>query len=130
MLLIANLLATAKLRASLFRIETWEFGIIDNTGGAKMWGLLSTLVTFAAAGAGFVLTRDFVRRRLRFVDAIQSPAAPFIVAAVVAVLAWPFALLPLVTKTTAAFTAIAAGFGTASGAKAIRRDHLLPARRS
>src|SRR2546422_1859789 len=30
----------------------------------------------AALGGGFVATRNFVRRRLRFVDAVRSPAAP------------------------------------------------------
>jgi len=94
-----------------------------------MFDLLYLAVTVVAAGAGYVLTRDFVARRLRFVDAIQSPLAPFAVAGLVALVAWPLALLPFVTKMTAAVTAIAAGFGTASGAKAIRRQELLPAPR-
>jgi len=94
-----------------------------------MFDLLYIAVTAVAAGGAFFLTRDFITRRLRFVEAIQSPLAPFAVAAVVAVVAWPFALLPLVTKMTAALTAIAAGFGTASGAKAIRRQDLLPTSR-
>ncbi len=86
-------------------------------------------VTVLAAGAGFFLTRDFVARRLRFVDAVRSPLAPFVVAGVVALVAWPFALLPFVTPLTAALTAIGAGLGTASGVKAIRRQDLLPAPR-
>ncbi len=94
-----------------------------------MFDLLYLAVTVVAAGAGYLLTRDFVARRLRFVDAIQSPLAPFAVAGLVALVAWPLALLPFVTKMTAAVTAIAAGFGTASGAKAIRRQELLPAPR-
>jgi len=95
-----------------------------------MLELISLAVTVVAVGGGYFLTRDFVHRRLRFVDAIQSPLAPFAVAAIVALIAWPFALLPFVTKLTAATTAIAAGFGTASGAKAIRRaDPLLTAGR-
>jgi hypothetical protein len=48
---------------------------------------------------------------------------------VITVVAWPFALLPLVTKTTAALTAIAAGFGASSGAKAVKRMDLLPSGR-
>lgn len=94
-----------------------------------MFDLIYLAVTVVAAGAGYLITRDFVARRLRFVDAIQSPLAPFAVAGVVALVAWPFALLPFVTKLTAAVTAIAAGMGTASGAKAIRRMDLLPAPR-
>lgn len=94
-----------------------------------MFGLLYLAVTVVAVGAGYMLTRDFVRRRLRFVDVVQAPWWPFAVAGVVALVAWPFALLPIVTKTTAALTAIAAGFGAASGAKEIRRTELLPAGR-
>lgn len=94
-----------------------------------MFELLSLVITVVAMGGGYLLTRDFVRRRLRFVDAVQAPWLPFAVAAVVAVVAWPFALLPIVTKMTAALTAIAAGFGASSGAKDIKRMDLLPAGR-
>lgn len=91
--------------------------------------MLGLIITIAAAAGGFILTRDFVARRLRFVEAIQSPLAPFAVAGVVALVAWPFAILPFVTQMTAAATAIAAGFGASSGAKAIRRQDMLPAPR-
>lgn len=94
-----------------------------------MFELLSVVITVVAMGGGYLMTRDFVRRRLRFVDAVQAPWWPFAVAALVAVVAWPFALLPLVTKTTAALTAIAAGFGASSGAKDVKRMDLLPAGR-
>lgn len=94
-----------------------------------MFGVLSLVITVVAMGGGYLMTRDFVRRRLRFVDAVQAPWWPFAVAAVVAVVAWPFALLPLVTKTTAALTAIAAGLGASSGAKDVKRMDLLPAGR-
>lgn len=91
--------------------------------------MLGLIITIAAAVGGFIVTRDFVARRLRFVEAIQSPLAPFAVAGVVALVAWPFAILPFVTQMTAAATAIAAGFGASSGAKAIRRQDMLPAPR-
>ncbi|HUG27791.1 MAG TPA: hypothetical protein VMK53_05775 [Gemmatimonadales bacterium] len=94
-----------------------------------MFELLTLGITVAAMVASYMLTRDFVRRRLRFVDAVQAPWLPFAVAAVVAVVAWPFALLPLVTTTTAALTAIAAGFGASSGAKDVKRMDLLPSGR-
>lgn len=94
-----------------------------------MFDLFYLAVTVVAAGAGYFLTRDFVARRLRFVDAVRSPLAPFVVAGVVALVVWPFALLPFVTPITAALTAICAGLGTASGVKAIRRQDLLPAPR-
>ena len=67
-------------------------------------GLLYLIVSIAAAMGGFYIARTFVRRRLRFVDAVYSPAA----------------LLPLVTGATAAVFGIGAGLGTASGVKALR----------
>src|SRR5256885_10781487 len=36
--------------------------------------VLGLLIGAAALGGGFVATRNFVRRRLRFVDAVRSPA--------------------------------------------------------
>ncbi len=74
----------------------------------------------AAGLAGFVLARGFVRRRLRFVDAVYSPRAPWIAGALAALAAWPVSLLPFVTTTTTTVFGIGAGFGTASGVKALR----------
>jgi hypothetical protein len=86
-----------------------------------MFGTLSLLVTVAAVVSGFLLARNFVRRRLRFVDGIRSPAAPWIAGLAAAVVAWPAALLPLVTTVTTTLFGVAAGFGTASGVKALKR---------
>jgi hypothetical protein len=86
-----------------------------------MFGMLSLLVTVAAVVGGFLLARNVVRRRLRFVDGIRSPAAPWIAGLAAAVVAWPAALLPLVTTVTTTLFGIAAGFGTASGVKALNR---------
>jgi len=84
-------------------------------------GLIALLVTVAAAVGGFAIARRFVRRRLRFVDGVYSPAAPYVAGLVAALLAWPVALLPIVTGVTAAIFGIGAGMGTASGVKALRR---------
>jgi hypothetical protein len=78
------------------------------------------LITIAAGIAGFILARNFVRRRLRFVDAIHSPFAPIVAGCVAALLAWPAVLLPLVTLGTALVFGIGTGLGTASGARALR----------
>jgi hypothetical protein len=86
-----------------------------------MFGWLSLALTVAAAIAGFVLARNFVRRRLRFVDGIRSPAAPWIAGLGAALLAWPAAILPLVTTVTTTIFGIATGLGTASGVKALKR---------
>lgn len=82
--------------------------------------MLPLLITLAAGLAGFILARSFVRRRLRFVDAVHSPFAPFIAGCVAALLASPAVLLPLVTLSTAFAFGIGTGLGTASGARAIR----------
>jgi hypothetical protein len=87
--------------------------------------MLQIIITLAAGVLGFVIARGFVRRRLRFVDAVQSPMAPFVAGSVAAVVAWPAVLLPLITLPTALLFGIGTGFGTASGARALRQqgDH-------
>ena len=81
----------------------------------------SAVITVIAGLTGFLMTRRFVARRLRFVDAIYSPAAPFIIAALAMLIAWPVSALPLVTATASALFGIGAGLGTISGVKALRR---------
>jgi hypothetical protein len=78
------------------------------------------LIALAAGIAGFILARRFVRRRLRFVDAIHSPFAPLIAGCLAAAIAYPAVLLPMVTLTTAVLFGIGTGLGTASGARDIR----------
>ena len=81
-----------------------------------------TIAITAIAGIfGFVIARRFVARRLRFVDAIYNPAAPFFIAALAMLVSWPVSILPLVSATASAFFGIGAGLGTASGVKALRR---------
>jgi hypothetical protein len=85
--------------------------------------IIGLLVGAAALGAGFVFTRGFVRRRLRYVDAIQKPAAPWIAGAVAAAVALPVTALPLITWGTA----IAFGVGVAGGVASGRKEPgLLP----
>ena len=82
--------------------------------------MIELLITAAALGAGYHYTRRFVKERLRFVDAVQKPAAPIVAGAVTALIAAPVvALLPLV----GAGTAVAAGVGVAVGVASGRRDH-------
>ena len=84
--------------------------------------MLPLLITIAAGMAGFILARSFVRRRLRFVDAIHSPVAPLVSGVLATLVAWPAVLLPLVTLTTAVVFGIGTAIGTASGARALRDD--------
>jgi hypothetical protein len=82
--------------------------------------MLELLLTITAGAIGFILTRNFVRGRLRFVDAVHSPWAPFITGLIAGMLAWPAALFPFFSIVTAVAFGIGTGMGTASGARAIR----------
>jgi hypothetical protein len=93
-----------------------------------MYTTLALLLTAAAGFGGYLLARNFVRRRLRFVDAVQSPWAPWIAGAVAAVLFSPLTLLPWLGTATAAVFGLGIGIGTASGARAIRRGELVSRR--
>jgi hypothetical protein len=86
--------------------------------------MLPLLITLTAGAISFILTRNFVRRRLRFVDAVHSPFAPLITGMLAALVAWPAVLLPMVSLTTAIVFGIGAGLGEASGARALRRHEV------
>jgi hypothetical protein len=83
--------------------------------------MIPLLITLAAGIGGYLLARSFVRSRLRFVDAIYSPFAPFLAGVLAAIVAWPLALLPLLHATTAVVFGIGVGTGTAAGARALKR---------
>ena len=80
--------------------------------------LIGLAVTAAALVGGFVIARDFVRRRLRYVDAIQRPSAPLIAGVAAAAVALPIALLPVVTIGTAVALGVGVAGGVASGRNA------------
>jgi len=85
--------------------------------------VLPTLIVSAAAlGGGFAWTKQFVRRRLRFVDAVHTRAAPWVAGIGVAIIASPAAALPIITLGTAA----ALGIGVGLGVRSAQRDRLLP----
>ncbi len=80
--------------------------------------LIGLAVTAAALVGGFVIARDFVRRRLRYVDAVQRPSAPLIAGVAAAAVALPVALLPVVTIGTAVALGVGVAGGVASGRNA------------
>jgi len=84
--------------------------------------MLQLLFTVSAGLAGYLMARGFVRNRLRFVDAIHSGWAPPVAGVVAFALAWPLSLLPLVSVAPAIMFGIGTGFGTASGARIVRRS--------
>ena len=81
--------------------------------------MIGLLLGITALLGGFVVSRRFVRRRLRFVDAVQNPVAPIIAGVVAGAVFLPVTILPLVTVLTAAAFGIGVGTGVASGRKAL-----------
>jgi hypothetical protein len=80
------------------------------------------LVIAAGAGiGGFIKTRAFVKRRLRYVESVQKGTAPVIAGTVAAIVAAPIvALLPIVGAPAAVLLGLGVGAGTHAGAKDIR----------
>jgi hypothetical protein len=87
-----------------------------------MFFLLSFLVGTVLAMVGYAQARNFVTRRLRYVDAVHTAIAPFIAGVGAALLALPIvALIPYVGAGTALSFGIAVGAGVAAGSRDVRR---------
>ena len=78
--------------------------------------LLGLLISLAVAAVGYSKSRSFVNERLRYVDAVNHPLAPFmagigafLVGALVA------AFLPIVGVGTALTFGLAVGMGVSAG---------------
>lgn len=92
--------------------------------------LLMTMIGVAATtivtAAGYLKSRQFVRDRLRYVDAAQSPIAPVVAGVGATVIAGVIvAFLPVVGIGTALLFGAGVGLGTAAGARDVRGN--LPA---
>lgn len=83
--------------------------------------MIQLLLTVVAGLTGYLIARNFVRNRLRYVDAIHSRWAPLAAGTLAFVLASPLALLPLLSAVPAVVFGIGIALGTASGAKFVRR---------
>lgn len=89
---------------------------------AGLFSLIGLAVTVAGGIFAFGLTREYVRNRLRYVDAVRHPLAPWVAGFVATVILLPIvAILPLVGAGTAILVGGAAGLGTSSGVKALKR---------
>src|SRR5690348_4413214 len=84
-----------------------------------MFVILSFLMSLALVTLAYAQSRNFVMRRLRYVDAVQHALAPFIAGIGAAAVTWPiFALLPLVGLGTALSVGFAVGADVAASARA------------
>lgn len=79
-------------------------------------------VAGAGALAGYVKTRQFVRDRLRFVDAVHRRSAPFVAGGAAAIAAAPVAwVLPVIGGGSAVLFGAAIGWGVVKGRRDIER---------
>jgi len=85
--------------------------------------LLAFALSVAAVIIGFTQAKDFVSRRLRYVDAARSPIAPVVAGIGAALVALPIVwMLPLVGVGTALAFGLSVAMGVAAGNKEIHRS--------
>ena len=83
--------------------------------------MLDIIFAGGAAMGGYVGSRNFVRNRLRYVDAVQGKAVPWVAGTAAAVVAAPVVwILPVVGGGTALLFGAAVAIGVSRGAKAVR----------
>jgi hypothetical protein len=88
-----------------------------------MFELIGLAAAASAAVLGYAKTREFVRNRLRFVEAVHNASAPLKAGGAAALLATPVVIvLPIVGIPTALLFGIAVGAGVRAGSKDIRKQ--------
>ncbi|MBA3671450.1 MAG: hypothetical protein H0W68_05440 [Gemmatimonadaceae bacterium] len=86
-----------------------------------MFLILGFIASTLAAMLAYTLSRNFVTRRLRYVDAVQSALAPWAAGLAAATISLPLvAILPIVGIGTALSIGVAVGAGVANGARQVR----------
>lgn len=83
-----------------------------------MFATLGLILAGTALVGGYTVTKNFVRRRLRYVDAVKKPAAPLVAGAVAAVALLPATILPAIGVGTMLALGIGVAGGVASGRNA------------
>jgi hypothetical protein len=84
--------------------------------------IIGLCATAAVTIFGYLRARDFVQRRLTYVDAIQRSGAPLVAGIGAAIIATPFAwVIPLIGSGTAILFGAGIGAGVAAGRRQIRR---------
>lgn len=88
-----------------------------------MFALIAFALSTAAVIIGFTQAKDFVARRLRYVDAARSPLAPVVAGVGAALVAAPIVwMLPFVGVGTALAFGLSVAMGVAAGNKEIHRS--------
>ena len=78
-------------------------------------------VSGAAAVYSYMKSRQFVRSRLRFVDAVQNPAVPLVAGIGVAIVLYPLSFLPIITVGTGLLIGLGVGAGVLHGSRDVKR---------
>lgn len=87
-----------------------------------MFELIGLAATISAAILGFAKTREFVRNRLRYVEAVHRASAPFKAGGAAALAAVPIVwVLPVIGGPTAVLFGAAVGMGVVAGSRDIRK---------
>ena len=88
--------------------------------------IIGFAIAFVLATIAFRESRSFVRRKLRFVDAAQSPFAPIIAGVAGFVIVGLFApIIPFVSLGTALSVGVSLGMGVSAGARDARNGYYI-----
>jgi len=88
-----------------------------------VFALLAFALSTAAVIIGFTQAKDFVSRRLRYVDAARSSLAPVVAGIGAGLVALPIVwMLPFVGVGTAVAFGLSVAMGVAAGNKDVRRS--------
>lgn len=87
-----------------------------------MFEIIGIAATGVVSVWGYIQSRQFVRKKLRYVDGVQKPMVPVVAGAAAAVVAAPIVwLLPLVGAGTAVLFGAGVGFGVHHGVRDTKR---------
>ncbi len=88
-----------------------------------MLSIIAIAIAVIASILAYAQARNFVTRRLRYVDAVQSMIAPVVAGLATFVVLLPVVgLLPIVGVGTAASVAISVGTGVLAGARDVKQQ--------
>jgi hypothetical protein len=87
-----------------------------------MLELIALIAAASSTVVGYIWSRNFVQRRLTFVESIHTPGIPILVGIGAAVIAAPVAwILPLIGTGTAMVFGAGIGAGVAAGRRGVRQ---------
>lgn len=89
-----------------------------------MFELIGLGVAAAVGIFGHIRSRKFVGQRLRFTSVIEKPGIGLVAGVIAAILASPFALLPIIGAGTAVAFGVGVGTGVVLGARDAKKPLL------